>query len=182
MLQRLYRVVCIKFSNYRLLGNVSVNTAWKPEQQRTSRSPFARQRLAKTHSKVDKGSAKVSVDTRNLGISRRFRCNGYRRPITSIQFSRTYKRQFEYLHLGSPCGGGIEYLHRDHASRRRRRKGKSRIWDSKIWPRVLRDPDQKMTALTRTSSNCKRQTRPLVREGATTQQTRNCQTIIKIWS
>jgi hypothetical protein len=32
------------------------------------------------------------------------------------------------------------------------------------------------------SSNCKRQIRPLVREGATNQQTRNCQTIIKIWS
>jgi hypothetical protein len=27
----------------------------------------------------------------------------------------------------SPCGGGIEYLHRDPASRRRRRKGKSQI-------------------------------------------------------
>jgi hypothetical protein len=39
-----------------------------------------------------------------------------------------------------------------------------------------------MTALARASSNCKRQTRPLVREGAPTQQTRNCQTIIKIWS
>jgi hypothetical protein len=32
----------------------------------------------------------------------------------------------------TPCGGGVEYLHRDPASRRRRRKGKSRIWDSKI--------------------------------------------------
>jgi hypothetical protein len=27
----------------------------------------------------------------------------------------------------SPCGGGIEYLHGDPASRRRRRKGKSQI-------------------------------------------------------
>jgi hypothetical protein len=26
-----------------------------------------------------------------------------------------------------PCGGGFEYLHRDPASRRRRRKGKSQI-------------------------------------------------------
>jgi hypothetical protein len=26
-----------------------------------------------------------------------------------------------------PCGGGIEYLHRDPASRRRRRKGKSQM-------------------------------------------------------
>jgi hypothetical protein len=42
----------------------------------------------------------------------------------------------------------------------------SRICDSKIWPRVLRDSDPKMTALARTSRNCKGQIRPLVREGA----------------
>jgi hypothetical protein len=57
---------------------------------------------------------------------------------------------------------------------KRRRKGKSQIWGSKIWPRVLRDSDPKMTALARTSSNCKRQARPLVRESAPNQQTRNC--------
>jgi hypothetical protein len=38
-----------------------------------------------------------------------------------------------------------------------------------------------MTAVARANSNCKRQTRPLVREGATHQQTRNCLTAIKIW-
>jgi hypothetical protein len=27
----------------------------------------------------------------------------------------------------APCGGGVEYLHRDPASRKRRRKGKSQI-------------------------------------------------------
>jgi hypothetical protein len=81
-----------------------------------------------------------------------------------------------------PCGGGVEYLHRDPASRRRRRKGKSQIWDSKIWSRVPRDSDLRKTALAWASSNCKRQTRPLVREGAPKQQTRNCQTIIKIRS
>jgi hypothetical protein len=66
------------------------------------------------------------------------------------------------------------------ASRRMRRKWKSRIWESKMWPRVLRDSVPKMTALARASSNCKRQTHPLVREGAPNQQTRSCQTIIKI--
>jgi hypothetical protein len=30
-------------------------------------------------------------------------------------------------YISSPCGGGIEYLHRDTASRRRRRKGKSQM-------------------------------------------------------
>jgi hypothetical protein len=29
-------------------------------------------------------------------------------------------------------GGRVEYLHREPESRRRRRKGKSQIWDSKI--------------------------------------------------
>jgi hypothetical protein len=81
-----------------------------------------------------------------------------------------------------PCGGEVEYLHRSPASRRRRRKRKSRIWDSKIWSRVPKDSDPRMTALARTSSNCKRQTRPLVRDSATHQQTRNFLTVIKIWS
>jgi hypothetical protein len=95
---------------------------------------------------------------------------------------KCYVRDRSQAQKSSPCGGGVEYLHRDPASRRRRRKGKSRIWDSKIWPRVLRESDPKMTALARANSNCKRQTRPLVRESAPNQQTRNSQTIIKIWS
>jgi hypothetical protein len=64
------------------------------------------------------------------------------------------------------CGGGVEYLHRDPASRRRRRNGKSQIRDSKIWSRVPRDSDPRKTALARPSSIYKRQTRTLVREGA----------------
>jgi hypothetical protein len=68
------------------------------------------------------------------------------------------------------------------ASRIGRRKGKSRIWDSKIWPRVPRESDPKRTALAKERSNSKRQTRPLVREGAPHQQTRSCLTVIKIWS
>jgi hypothetical protein len=39
-----------------------------------------------------------------------------------------------------------------------------RIWESKIWSRVPRDSDPRMTALARASSSCKRQTRPLIRE------------------
>jgi hypothetical protein len=81
-----------------------------------------------------------------------------------------------------PCGGGVEYLHRNSASRRRRRKGKSQIWDSKVWSRVPRGSDRRMTALARSSSSSKRQTRPLVRESAARQQTRNCLTVISIWS
>jgi hypothetical protein len=36
-----------------------------------------------------------------------------------------------WLIFGSPCGGGVEYLHRNPASRRRRWKGKFWISDSK---------------------------------------------------
>jgi hypothetical protein len=87
-----------------------------------------------------------------------------------------------YKSVNAPCGGGIEYLHRDPASRRRRRKGKSQIWDSKIWQRVPRDSDRRKAALARASSIYKRQTRHLVREGTPQKQDRNCQTVINIWS
>jgi hypothetical protein len=61
------------------------------------------------------------------------------------------------------------------------RLGESRIRDRKIWSRVPRDSDPRMTVLAKSSSNCKRQTRPLVRDSAPHQQTRNCLTIIT-WS
>jgi hypothetical protein len=74
------------------------------------------------------------------------------------------------------------HLHRDPASRRRRQKRKSQIWDSKIWSRVPRDSDPRKTALARASSIYKRQTRLLVREGVPQNQDRNSQTVINIWS
>jgi hypothetical protein len=42
-----------------------------------------------------------------------------------------------------------------------------------------RDPDPRKTALARASSIYKRQTSPLIREGAPQKQDRNCQTVIK---
>jgi hypothetical protein len=81
-----------------------------------------------------------------------------------------------------PCGGGVEYLHRDPASRRRQWKGKSQIWDSKIWSWDQRASDRRRTALATASSIYKIQTRPLVREGVPYKQNRNCQTVINIWS
>jgi hypothetical protein len=87
---------------------------------------------------------------------------------TSLSISGWYFEigLYRFLSYPIPCGGGVEYLHRDPASRRRRRKGKSQIWDSKIWSRVPRDSDPRKTALARVSSIYKRQTRPLVREGS----------------
>jgi hypothetical protein len=97
--------------------------------------------------------------------------------VISVGFSRSYKikliREWERFY---PCGGGVEYLHRDPASRRRRRKGKSQIRDSKIWSRVPRDQGPRKTALARASATYTGQTRPLVREGAPRNQERNCQT------
>jgi hypothetical protein len=81
-----------------------------------------------------------------------------------------------------PVCGRVENLHCEPASRRRRRKVKSQIWESKLGPRFLRDSDPKLTALAKASSNSKRQTRPLVREGTPNQQTHKCQTIINILS
>jgi transposase len=74
----------------------------------------------------------------------------------SLTVSRNMTLTYKRLH---PCGGGFKYLHRDPASRRRRRKGKSRIWDIKIWSRVPREPDQINTTLARASSTYKRQTK-----------------------
>jgi hypothetical protein len=79
-------------------------------------------------------------------------------------------------------GGGVECLQRNPASRRKRRKRKSRIWDNKIWSRVPRDSDPRMTALARARRNYKPQTRPFVRESAPHQQTTNCLRVIQIWS
>jgi hypothetical protein len=78
----------------------------------------------------------------------------------------------------SPCGGGVEYLHRDPASRRRRRQGKSQIWNNKIWSRVPRDSDLRKIALARASSIYKRQIHPPVREGAPQKQDRTWQRLI----
>jgi hypothetical protein len=95
---------------------------------------------------------------------------------TDVDSTVCHKSCYFILFQQDPCGGGVEYLHCDPASRRRRRKGKSQYWDSKIWSEVPRDSDPRMTALARASSTCKRQTRPLVREGAPQAQDRNCHT------
>jgi hypothetical protein len=112
--------------------------------------------------------------------------------------------------IKSPRGGGIEYLHRSPANRRRRRNGDPVLegingppcsweisirvpgppgwgggleseWDSKIWSWVPQDLEPRMTALARASRNCKRQTHPLVRVDVPHQQTRNCLRLTKIW-
>jgi hypothetical protein len=117
-----------------------------------------------TTSRVEKGTSRVKLLRLDYLVLRWIICR--------TQVGTTWKI---YCHK-YPCGGGVEYLHRDPASRKRRRKGKSQIWDSKIWSQLPRDSDPKKTALARASSMYKRQTRPLVREGALRNKERNCQT------
>jgi hypothetical protein len=52
----------------------------------------------------------------------------------------------------------------------------------KILSRVPRDSDPRKITLARASSIYKRHTHPLVREGATQKQDRNCQRVINICS
>jgi ribosomal protein S14 len=101
--------------------------------------PVSKQRLGK--------HVPTETNTRATIEERCFRC-GQRRGVIlkTIKLIRSIQ-----------CGGGFEYLHRSPANRRRRRKGKSRIWDSRIWSRVPRDSDPKMIELARTSSNYSRQ-------------------------
>jgi hypothetical protein len=118
-------------------------------------------------------------------VSRELIENYSSQPRLSQENSRELRevvRLFIFFRLEISCGGGVEYLHRSPAKRRRRRKGKHQISDSEIWSRVLRDSDPRETELARASSNCKRQTGPLVRESAPQQQTRNCLIVIKICS
>jgi hypothetical protein len=56
------------------------------------------------------------------------------------------------------------------------------IRGSKVWSRVPRGSDPRMSTHERTSSSCNRQTSPLVRKSTPHQQTRNCLTVIKICS
>jgi hypothetical protein len=59
-------------------------------------------------------------------------------------------------------------------------------WDRTFRKSCIRESQgtraPRMTALVRTNSNCKRQNRLLVREGAPRQQNRKCLTITKTWS
>jgi hypothetical protein len=75
-------------------------------------------------------------------------------------------------------GGGVEYLHRDPACRKKRRNGKSQSETVKYGREYQGNSDQRNTALARASSIHKRQARPLVREGAPQKQARDCQIVI----
>jgi hypothetical protein len=74
------------------------------------------------------------------------------------------------------CAWSVRKLHKENNT------SSSVDWDSEIWSRVPRESEPRRPVLATASSIYKRQTRPLVREGAPQKQDRNCQTVINIWS
>jgi hypothetical protein len=90
--------------------------------------PFARQRFGKHHLKaglareadvhlLGNGSlVSAATDTRDQQTN----CSVW---WLLFGYLEVIKESFER----HPCGGGVEYLHRDPASRRKRRKGKAQI-------------------------------------------------------
>jgi hypothetical protein len=118
--------------------------------------PFARQWLGKNRLKAGIVEPDMELSICWATVHARFRDNAFMKSssehleaVTAIRSFRHYKREFISQFERHPCGGGVEYLHRDPASHRRRRKGKSQIWDSIIRSRVPRDSDPRMTALAR---------------------------------
>jgi hypothetical protein len=83
-----------------------------------------------------------------------------RRDFVTMDF-----HEYELAYIRSrrdlPCEGGVEYLYRSPASRRRRQKGTSRMWDSKTWSWVPRDSDPRTNELDAAIAD---DTHPLVRE------------------
>jgi hypothetical protein len=73
-----------------------------------------------------------------------------------------------------PCGVGVEYLLPDPASRRGDEKGSLKSDSVKYC-------HERKTTLARASSIYKKQTCPLVREGASEKEYRNSERVINIW-
>jgi hypothetical protein len=93
--------------------------------------------------------------------------------VVSFRFAPSYKRQFIRVEAGSNTStvtlrvvGGDE-------------KGSLKSETVKYG---RKSQETRTTALARASGTYKRQTRPLVRDGAPRKQERNCQTEINIWS
>jgi hypothetical protein len=91
----------------RFLGNGSVNILAETNTQVTIEEPVCKQRIGKSN---------------NRGCWKLCYVFGPCRVVITKSLVEKSRRA-----VSSPCGGGIEYLHRDPASRRRRRKGKSQM-------------------------------------------------------
>jgi hypothetical protein len=101
---------------------------------------FARQRLGKHCLKAGIVEPDTELSICQAAVHARFRNNAFMKSSSGTLGGGDLCSVLPQLEKGvNSCRGGVEYLHRDPASRRRRRKEKSRIWDSKIWSWVSRD-------------------------------------------
>jgi hypothetical protein len=113
--------------------NVNLSANSKPEAESHSKSCIdIAKDLIKTL--LHNGSVNIFQHTRHATILwKYFICGPHPENNMSVVFSawsvpRLYNGSVFAAQVGeNPCGGGVEYLHRDPASRRRRRKGKSQI-------------------------------------------------------
>jgi hypothetical protein len=99
--------------------------------------------------------------------------------ICHLNNNYRYWKQYVIRH---PCGGGVEYLHRDPASRKRRRKGSLKSETVKYGHESYGTRTRKWLRWRGPAATVNDRPVHFVREGAPNQQTRNCQTITKIWS
>jgi hypothetical protein len=100
----------------------------------------------------------------------------YIRVLSSLSLSRSPHLSFAVFHSAD---GPVE---RRLQTPVRWNTISSTNYSSKMWSRVTKDSDPRKTTLARASSIYKRQTSPLVGEGAQEKQDRNSQIVINIWS
>jgi hypothetical protein len=87
-------------------------------------------------------------------------------------------RTVSWESTGNPCGGGIEYLHRDPATRKRRRNGKSQIWDSKIRSASIKGLGPEKDCVGKIQQHIQKTDPSSRQRGRPRKQDRNCQIVI----
>jgi hypothetical protein len=155
----LNKLINILWRIWPLLGNGSVNTAWKSDDKEQKKEVYLLGNGSVTHVSM---TTHQSTDSQRLPKHIPVETNR----MTTVRGDCLYSVLLKVIKE-------ISFV---------RKVRKSGIWNNNIWSRVPLESDPTMTALARSSSNCKRQTRPLVRECAPHQQTHNCLTVIKIRS
>jgi hypothetical protein len=124
-----------------------VGVMWKMDT--TAYRPVAKRWFCKQRPLLDNGRNIHARNNKTTALCNPFLSNGSVNTFPRKRMHITVQLQWKRgCFLCGPCrgvkkktnGAGVEYLHRDPASCRRRRKGKSQIWDSKIRSRRWQGP------------------------------------------
>jgi hypothetical protein len=114
----------------------------------------------------------VAVEQLNKHVSAETNIRNKRAVFSVRCVPRGYKKEKKEVRF-HPCPGGVKYLHRDPATRR------------SLKYETVKYGCESQGTRTRERLRCsiyRRQTRPLVREGAPQKQDHTCHTVINIWS